>query len=360
MLATGDSHLHTAFVQSDGVNVCIRYLRKSCMPSSESGGQNGLNFLLNRPTTTTTTTTSPNSSSSKLQASCLSCLCHVFYWNKDIRLLYLFEMDFYKLILKCLFATFSSSNTNTPNSTSSNAAANTGGLVRDIEMQEDSSCILFMLLFNQVSSLDYYYYFNSKNSATFDLSAHLKENYCLPFNMSSTPLPHTGNECEISVKLNSLLKSAASSSSHSSSFLQHSIFYHKDQQLTQSLNETNSNSATGPKPQPHSVASLKSQLDAKFRLCWHINWHGGTLATLCHDLTTTVANEQLVATATSQRADFHASLCLTEWDKQRVRISHPYYVFKELCANIHASLTHEDALHTLDLIQVRGIFFLSS
>ena len=282
MLATGDKRLHKAFINSDGVNFCIRYLKKACFSTNVPGE----NFLQNL------NATSGKFKLTKLAQSCVTCLCEIIYWNKDVRSLYLFEMDFFKLVIKLLFLT-----------SSFNA-----------ETQEELSIILFILLFNQVSSLDFYYSeaSNANTKHLFTLSQHLKELFHIPFNTNSIMAPKK-SECQLKsrIKANAEVGNASFMSNCSIS---------------------------------NSSISVKAQLEAKFRIAWNQYWHGGSLDALLAELC-------LYEVDQSSR-EFNLSLRLSECDKLLLSQSNAKHLFKNLCANLSASLTHQDALSSLHMIQL--------
>ena len=73
-----DCRLHKAFINIGGLQVCLDNLRVF--------SQNILNeteIVLS------------------ICSSCLTCLANVFYWNKEVRTAFLFDIKFYKLIFRC-------------------------------------------------------------------------------------------------------------------------------------------------------------------------------------------------------------------------------------------------------------------
>ncbi len=131
MLTTGDQRLHAAFISLDGLNYCIRYLSQTLLSSDRHPHKSMFLVRIEQETL------------SRLQVACISCICSVFYWRRDTRKLYLFDVEFYRLIFKALLVTCNI--TRTTNSSDLTAC------------QEDLSAVLFILLFNQVSRLEFYY-----------------------------------------------------------------------------------------------------------------------------------------------------------------------------------------------------------
>lgn len=251
MLGKGDLNLHKAFISLDGVNQCIRYLRNTSSNKSHL-------FLTNIEKETL----------SRIQSSCVFCLTSIFYWNKHIRQIYQFDIEIYRLIFKSLLLSFNNQDT-----------------------QEDLSILLFIILFHQVSSIDYYH---RGVGDGFDLSVNLKENFLIPFSIPSA-------KCQ--------------------------EFRVNDINLDKSR--------------------FSEVLDRKFRLFWNFNWHGGSMMHLCEDL---MNNEGFIQK--SDTSSFNQNLCLTEDDKFLVKYSNPVYLVKQICNDINTCSTHQEALVSLDLIEV--------
>ena len=135
MLATGDQRLHSVFVSLDGLNYCIRYLRQTLLFRGDTLARKFL-FL----------SQVDKEGLTPLQASCVSAICHVLFWSREVRKLYFFDVEFYRLVFKALLVAYN---------LRSDQAEKTGQLYGSC--QEDLSAILFILLFNQVSRLDFYY-----------------------------------------------------------------------------------------------------------------------------------------------------------------------------------------------------------
>ena len=174
--------------------------------------------------------------------------------------------------------------------------------------QEDLAIILFILLYHQVSSLDYYYSSSESSSIScsssqlqtqnkFDISSNLKEHLILPFSTSnSNTINSSSSEIhkqqpeikqleiqqvkvyEINYKLNALLKQKLEN-------------FNQEKSLGLSdMTSSRSNSSLD--------ARLRQILDRKFRLSWNFKWHGGSLLKLCNDL---FFNEQLVQNQTNSK-----------------------------------------------------------
>ena len=258
----------------------------------------------------------------RVQSSCITCLLHIFYWNKEIRQLYLFDIEFYRLLFKALLISF-------------NLQLKQNDTVLHSNCQEDLSALLFILLYNQVSSLDYYYEnvmdtqrMNKKSTMIqFDLSANLKNNINEPFSITPPGLQSSDVSKQSELKQQENQQWQA----YELNFRLNSILKKK---LEFSNEKTDIN--------------FKEILDKKFRLYWNIMWHGGSLAKLCNDL---LYNQQMV----QQRRDssnFSDNLCLTDDDKFVIKYSSPFYLMKQFCDEISKCATHEDALNLLDLTQI--------
>ena len=74
-----DNSLHKAFINLGGLDYCLKMLRISVKQFKNA--KNETYYIIN--------------------ASCLTCVCNLFFWNKDIRQKYVFDTQFYKLLFKC-------------------------------------------------------------------------------------------------------------------------------------------------------------------------------------------------------------------------------------------------------------------
>ncbi len=300
MLATGDQRLLGAFINLDGLNYCIRYLSQTLLNTGEQQQSKSL-FLVRIEQETL----------SRVQIACIASVCSVFYWRRDIRKLYLFDVEFYRLIFKALFITY--------NLTKSPATTTTNSIY---SCQDDLSAVLFILLFNQVSRLEFYYEPTSKPTSmiTYDLSENLKRHISAPFSLPDHPvdLEHQERQqwqaYELNYKLATVLKKKFTDSPVSMI----------------------------------SIGDIKNVLDRKFRLCWNFHWHGGSLLKLCEDL---IYNEALIQ-SDPETASFSQSLFLKNEDKLLVRYSSPYFILRQLCENLLICTTHQDALNLLHFLQI--------
>ncbi len=326
MMSTGDSRLHKAFINLDGVNYCIRLLQSTLFSKSNEFKSKHL-FL----------TEADKETLNKIQSSCLTCLCHILYYNKELRLIYLFDVDFYRLIFKCLLV---SHNIQLKQSELGETAANNPNSQFDhvlysvtSNIQEDASIILFTLLYNQVSSLDYYYEYEStvtQASNKFDLNLNLKDNLIIPFNINTTNA--NGNVLNNEIKQMEKQQWQA---------------YEYNFKLTSIFNSKMSEEKLNILDSKDQFNSLKKLLDKKFRLYWNFRYHGGSLKKICNEL---ITNEQMVLN--KMNATFNADLCLNECDKCEIKYSNPLFLFKQLSSNINTCTTHQEALCSLDLIQI--------
>ena len=64
------------------------------------------------------------------------CICHLFYWNRDVRKLYLFDVEFYRLLFRAMLISYNFNLAHVVNVSS--------GL--HSSCHEDLSAILFILL----------------------------------------------------------------------------------------------------------------------------------------------------------------------------------------------------------------------
>lgn len=140
--------------------------------------------------------------------------------------------------------------------------------------REDLSCLLFTLLYHQVSSLDYYHNMDDMAKTTsvrFDLSAHLKQSIQAPFSMNDLEQAEVKSlkeqqlrAYELNYKLETLLR-----------------------QKLEAFRQERAYVADAGRKQLSSLpieARLKEILDNKFRVYWNFKWHGGSLLKLCNDL----------------------------------------------------------------------------
>jgi hypothetical protein len=348
MIATGDSKLHKAFVNLDGVNYCIRYLKETLLKSKVLSRNKSNGFLLN----------AEKESMDKCQASCISCLCHVFFWNKELRQAYLFDVDMYRLLFKALLVSYSWQLKKQESGTVDDDAIYS-------KCQEDLAIIMFLMLYHQVSSLDLYHesFANSKhgdfhqtsqNAAKmrqtdlhFEIHSNLKLNIQCPIGSTCSALNAANSKqndlnllekqrlqaYDIAYKLNEMLASLTWSQSLSNNSLSAS--------QVSMMSNTRANSGD---------TALKELIDRKFRLYWNFYWHGGTLLKLCNDL---LHNEQVVVQTTGKdKQQFSERLCLNEHDKCLVKNTNPFYLLKQLLNDVSTCLTHKDALDSLDLTQM--------
>ena len=112
--------------------------------------------------------------------------------------------------------------------------------------------------------------------------------------------------------------------------------------------------------------NLKEILSQKFRIYWNIKWHGGSIEQLIEDLlfNTRIQNDsklhieyecESINKFIKSSFLFHRFsdyLVLTEKDKQIIKSTNPLYLFKQLFSAISTSTTHNDALKSLDIIQI--------
>jgi hypothetical protein len=281
MLSTGDQRLYKAFINLDGVNYCIRFLKSSLIKNKQQPHL----FLSGVE----------REALSKSQAACISCLSNIFYWSKEIRQLYLFDLEFYRMILKCTFVSYNVQLKAQNDPQSSNLTPNE--LIIFSNAQEDLSIILFMILYHQVSCLDYYHSNESHHSIQnkFDISSNLKDSLIVPFNISNSNMINTSND--INSKQQPEMKSL-----ESQQLKAYDINYKLNGLLKQKLDSFNQEKALSlhdMTAQNFSLdAKLKQILDKKFRLYWNFKWHGGSLLKLGNDL---FFNEQFVQDQTNSK-----------------------------------------------------------
>ncbi len=284
MLSTGDQRLYKAFINLDGVNFCIRYLKKSMLKNKKQPHL----FLAGVERETL----------SKIQAACISCVSNLFYWSKEIRQLYLFDLEFYRLLIKSMFICYNVQLRVQSDPQSSNLTSN--DLIIYSNAQEDLSIILFIILYHQVSCLDYYHSTESSSSHhqsiqnKFDISSNLKENLLVPFNISnSNMVVSTSND--LTNKQHPEIKSLENQQMKA-----YDVNYKLNGLLKQKLDSFNQEKALSMHDMTGSNldARLKHILDKKFRLYWNFKWHGGSLLKLCNDL---FFNEQFVQDQTNSK-----------------------------------------------------------
>ena len=80
MTTTGHRALHKAFISMDGLNYCISYLWQLLLDNTDGMSTKYL-FLA----------AIDHEALNRIQASCVISICHVLYWNRDVRNLYLFD-----------------------------------------------------------------------------------------------------------------------------------------------------------------------------------------------------------------------------------------------------------------------------
>lgn len=317
MLATGDQRLQSVFISLDGINYCIRYLRQTMLFKAQS---NSAEFMFLSQV--------DKEGLSRLQASCIMAICHVLYWNREVRKLYLFDVEFYRLIFKALLIAYN---------LKSNQPDKSVQLYNS--SQEDLSAILFILLFNQVSRLDSYHelqqqqqQFSSRqpDSRQFDLSHNLKNCLVEPFCLSSSKEPS-----QTELKLQEKQQWEA---------------YELHYKLATLLKTKYGGAGSGDNSVLLGATQIKQILDKKFRLYWNFNWHGGSLLKTCEDL---VYNPHLVQTSSdSGMASFSEHLFLNGTDKFLIRHSNPYFLFRQMCERLLSCTSHQDALNLLDFLQI--------
>lgn len=181
-------------------------------------------------------------------------------------------------------------------------------------IQEELSIILFILLYHQVSCLDYYYEFSNKShsaksgdqgsnngqTAQFELSNNLKEYLLIPFSLnpsiSTASTASNGSAKTMRQQEASEIKQLEKQQLHAFEInykLNNLIKMRTDDKLlmTQSLNQDGFSNEY----------SIRHVLDKKFRLYWNFNWHGGSLLKLCNDL---IYDEQLIQNKNSDKYEF--------------------------------------------------------
>ena len=181
-------------------------------------------------------------------------------------------------------------------------------------IQEELSIILFILLYHQVSCLDYYYEFSNKSQsaksgdqgsnngqmAQFELSNNLKEYLLIPFSLSpsisTASTASNGSTKPMRQQEASEIKQLEKQQLHAFEInykLNNLIKMRTDDKLlmTQSLNQDGFSNEY----------SIRNVLDKKFRLYWNFNWHGGSLLKLCNDL---IYDEQLIQNKNSDKYEF--------------------------------------------------------
>lgn len=304
MIATGDERIQKTFISLDGVNYCIRHLRQTLLYKADLTRK----FLFLSDV--------EKQSLDRVQASCISCVCHVLFWQRDMRKLYLFDIEFYRLMFKALLVAYN-------RRVASVEADNQNWLFGTC--QEDLSAILFILLFNQVSRLDFYYESIMKQksqSDQFDLSGYLRKHLVEPFCL------HSNGDGELIQQEKQQWKA-----------------YELHYKLAHALKSKFSTDG------PFGSVQIKRILDKKFRLYWNFHWHGGSLAKLCNDL---IHNKSLIqgSEQTLNQASFSECLYLTKADKILAQYTHPYFLFSQFCDELKQCNTHEEALNLLDFLQI--------
>ena len=157
--------------------------------------------------------------------------------------------------------------------------------------QEDLACLLFTLLFHQVSSLDYYHHHVddiNTNMNKFDLSTNLKSYIHVPFSMTSS------NEVDSSASTNQQQFPVELKNLREQQLRAYELNYRLELLVRERL-ENNGVIADTEKNKQKSINSrLSNLLDDKFRLYWNFKWHGGSMIKLCNDL---LYNDAFVQTA---------------------------------------------------------------
>lgn len=314
MISTGDPRLHKAFINLDGVNYCIRMLKNSLVQISKQKQHHFLNNI-------------QFDKLDKIHASYISCLCNIFYWNKEIRQHYLYDIELYRLIVKSLLICLK---TDFKLNQDKDITLNSDNIPDPIiyyNIQEDLAIILFIFLYNQVSCLDYYHQ-STEVSQRFDLSLILKEHLITPFNMSKSDqfeIKHLESEqfktFELTYRLESIIRQKLES-------------YNQEKTLNLQSNTS---------------IDLTKILSRKLRIYWNFRRHGGSLLKLNNDL---VNNQNLIPDTSNLNQTFNEKLLLDDIDKFMVKYSAPICIYQQFCTKMNSCSTHTDALSLFDLIDV--------
>jgi hypothetical protein len=214
--------------------------------------------------------------------------------------------------------------------------------------QEDLAALLFILLFNQVSSLEYYYesIMDSQRTCSnnsyiinnqFDLSFNLKIFLNEPFNMSSSGLNNSSTKT--TNNNDKLCDSSEIKQQEKQQWQAFELNYRLNSILKKKTEYSNEKMDI----------NFKDVLDKKFRLYWNLNWHGGSIGKLCNDL---LYNPQMIQNKDYSHNSYSSELFLNDDDKFLIKYSNPFYLMKQFCEEISKCLTHEDALNLLDLTQI--------
>lgn len=146
--------------------------------------------------------------------------------------------------------------------------------------QEDLACLLFIMLYHQVSCLDYYHANPSSSRTTkFDISSNLKKFVQIPFSTNELNTQQQSQQFELKNLKDQQFKV----------YGLHYKLVNLCDKLDNSKQEKLNNFSV--KSQTSGLINLREALDDKIRICWNSNWHGGSLIKLCHDL---LHNEMLV------------------------------------------------------------------
>lgn len=155
--------------------------------------------------------------------------------------------------------------------------------------QEDLSILLFIILYHQVSCLDYYHSESEKYNSKFDLSLNLKEHLIIPFNLNVSSQ-------NLQFELKQLEKQQ---------FKTYELNYKLNSLIKMKLENYNLN-LTDPQKGDSLETKLTQILDRKFRLFWNFKWHGGSLLKLCNDL---LNNEQFVQKENNSKYGYFILTC---------------------------------------------------
>jgi hypothetical protein len=167
-----------------------------------------------------------------------------------------------------------------------NSITNASDAILHTNCQEDLSIILFMLLYHQVSCLDYYHHSDTdKSSQTkFDISLNLKESFTVPFSINPSQLSSSNTNSQ-QFEIKQLEKQQFKV--YESNFKLNS---HLKLKIDTCNKERGRFLSSQSKNEPIDLR-LKEILEEKYRLFWNFKWHGGSLLKLCNDL---LYNEQFV------------------------------------------------------------------
>lgn len=319
MLSSGDQRLLEAFLGSDGPSFCIRFLKNSLLKAQS----NQLYGEVDR-----------------MHAICFKCLSNMFYWSRKTRESVINDVEFYQLVIKSVLACYEAKIRKSPPS-------GTVPLDFYLTAQEDLSILLFLVLYDRVSTLEYYH--SSSSVKKFDLSLSLKESLITPFDLTNSNKSLSSNNDLASVSSHQLDIVALENDRQTA----YDVNYKLSELLKQRWENFNQDRVINFNSFNASLANstldvrLRDILDEKFRLFWNFKWHGGSMLKLAYDL---FYQEQLVHN--SQLNNFSPSLILNESDKLLVKFTSPIFLFKHFFAHLKSAKTHDDALNTLDLIQI--------